>query len=170
MERGRELRADYKTVARALTRKGTSLVKLGRLQDAIDTYQKALTEHRYVRVLSVLGNNVFQGTGRRPRRNLSPCFCNRRNHACLRHPQRRLSVPFKPRPSAGTTEALMVYDWFPTREAGDDSCADIAGTDTLQEPMTTLGKLQRSLEKALKKQQEESYVDMDKACGGARGR
>ena len=46
VERGRELRADYKTIARALTRKGTSLAKLGKLEDAIDTYQKALTEHR----------------------------------------------------------------------------------------------------------------------------
>ena len=46
VERGRELRADYKTIAKALTRKGTSLVKQGKLQDAIDTYQKALTEHR----------------------------------------------------------------------------------------------------------------------------
>jgi len=46
VERGRELRADYKTVAKALTRKGTSLVKQGKLGDAIDTYQKALTEHR----------------------------------------------------------------------------------------------------------------------------
>ena len=46
VERGRELRADYKTIARALTRKGNSLVKQGKLEDAIDTYQKALTEHR----------------------------------------------------------------------------------------------------------------------------
>ena len=46
VERGRELRADYKTIARALTRKGNSLVKQGKLGDAIDTFQKALTEHR----------------------------------------------------------------------------------------------------------------------------
>ena len=46
VERGRELRADYKTIARALTRKGNSLVKQGKLEDAIDTFQKALTEHR----------------------------------------------------------------------------------------------------------------------------
>ena len=32
VERGRELRADYKTIARALTRKGTSLVKQGKLR------------------------------------------------------------------------------------------------------------------------------------------
>ncbi len=53
VERGRELRADYKTVAKALTRKGTSLVKQGKLQDAIDTYQKALTEHRCIQLVRV---------------------------------------------------------------------------------------------------------------------
>jgi stress-induced-phosphoprotein 1 len=46
VERGRELRADYKVIARALTRKGNALVKQGRLEDAISVYQKALTEHR----------------------------------------------------------------------------------------------------------------------------
>lgn len=48
MERGRELRADYKLVARALTRKGNALAKLGRLEEAIGVYQKSLTEHRWV--------------------------------------------------------------------------------------------------------------------------
>ncbi|XP_065857988.1 hsp70-Hsp90 organizing protein 3 [Euphorbia lathyris] len=50
VERGRELRSDYKMVARALTRKGTALVKMAKCsQDfdpAIETFQKALTEHR----------------------------------------------------------------------------------------------------------------------------
>ena len=46
VERGRELRADYKMVAKALTRKGNALVKLDQLSDAISTYHKALTEHR----------------------------------------------------------------------------------------------------------------------------
>ena len=46
VERGRELRADYKLVGRALTRKGTSLVRLNRLEDAVNVYHKALTEHR----------------------------------------------------------------------------------------------------------------------------
>lgn len=46
MEKGREARADYKIIGRALARKGNALAKLGRLEDAIDTYQKALTEHR----------------------------------------------------------------------------------------------------------------------------
>lgn len=50
MERGRELRSDYKMVARALTRKGTALVKMAKIskdyEPAIETFQKALTEHR----------------------------------------------------------------------------------------------------------------------------
>ncbi|KAK3041061.1 hypothetical protein RJ639_026858 [Escallonia herrerae] len=50
VERGRELRSDYKMVARALTRKGTALVKMAKtskdFDSAIETFQKALTEHR----------------------------------------------------------------------------------------------------------------------------
>lgn len=46
VERGRELRADYKVVARAMTRKGNALVKQGRLEEAIAVYGKSLTEHR----------------------------------------------------------------------------------------------------------------------------
>uniref|UniRef100_A0A8R7TKV3 STI1 domain-containing protein n=1 Tax=Triticum urartu TaxID=4572 RepID=A0A8R7TKV3_TRIUA len=50
VERGRELRADFKMVSRALTRKGTALAKLAKSSKdydvAIETFQKALTEHR----------------------------------------------------------------------------------------------------------------------------
>uniref|UniRef100_A0A5B6YNA3 Putative Heat shock protein STI n=1 Tax=Davidia involucrata TaxID=16924 RepID=A0A5B6YNA3_DAVIN len=50
VERGRELRSDFKMVARALTRKGTALVKMAKCSkdydSAIETFQKALTEHR----------------------------------------------------------------------------------------------------------------------------
>ncbi|KAL1559750.1 Hsp70-Hsp90 organizing protein 2 [Salvia divinorum] len=50
VERGRELRSDYKMLARALTRKGTALAKMAKCskdyEPAIETYQKALTEHR----------------------------------------------------------------------------------------------------------------------------
>ncbi|KAK7307803.1 hypothetical protein VNO77_41182 [Canavalia gladiata] len=50
VERGRELRSDYKMIARALTRKGTALVKMAKCskdyESAIETFQKALTEHR----------------------------------------------------------------------------------------------------------------------------
>ncbi|KAH1080378.1 hypothetical protein J1N35_020139 [Gossypium stocksii] len=50
VERGRELRSDYKMIARALTRKGTALVKMAKCskdyEPAIETFQKALTEHR----------------------------------------------------------------------------------------------------------------------------
>lgn len=46
VERGRELRADYKLVAKAFTRKGNALVKTDKLPEAISVYHKALTEHR----------------------------------------------------------------------------------------------------------------------------
>lgn len=47
VQRGRELRADYKLVARAMTRKGNALVKQGKLEEAVQVYQKSLTEHRW---------------------------------------------------------------------------------------------------------------------------
>uniref|UniRef100_A0A2P2KC06 Uncharacterized protein MANES_02G035100 n=1 Tax=Rhizophora mucronata TaxID=61149 RepID=A0A2P2KC06_RHIMU len=50
VERGRELRSDFKMIAKALTRKGTALVKMAKTskdyEPAIETFQKALTEHR----------------------------------------------------------------------------------------------------------------------------
>ncbi|KAH0973850.1 hypothetical protein GBA52_015749 [Prunus armeniaca] len=50
VERGREQRADYKMIAKALTRKGTALVKMAKgskdFEPAIEMFQKALTEHR----------------------------------------------------------------------------------------------------------------------------
>ncbi|XP_027359984.1 hsp70-Hsp90 organizing protein 1-like [Abrus precatorius] len=50
VERGRELRSDFKMIARALTRKGTALLKMAKCSkdydSAIETFQKALTEHR----------------------------------------------------------------------------------------------------------------------------
>ncbi|XP_073287526.1 hsp70-Hsp90 organizing protein 1 [Primulina huaijiensis] len=50
VERGRELRSDFKMIARALTRKGTALAKMSKTSKdfdiAIETFQKALTEHR----------------------------------------------------------------------------------------------------------------------------
>ncbi|RDX90852.1 Hsp70-Hsp90 organizing protein 1, partial [Mucuna pruriens] len=50
VERGRELRSDFKMIARALTRKGTAFVKMAKCSKdydpAIEAFQKALTEHR----------------------------------------------------------------------------------------------------------------------------
>ncbi|KNE62151.1 hypothetical protein AMAG_07396 [Allomyces macrogynus ATCC 38327] len=43
---GREQRADFKLIARALARIGNAYVKLDQLDDAIKFYQKSLTEHR----------------------------------------------------------------------------------------------------------------------------
>ncbi|KAM7531157.1 hypothetical protein LguiB_034567 [Lonicera macranthoides] len=60
VERGRELRSDYKMVARALTRKGTALVKMAKCskdyEPAIETFQKALTEHRNPETLKKLND------------------------------------------------------------------------------------------------------------------
>ncbi|XP_002509580.2 hsp70-Hsp90 organizing protein 3 [Ricinus communis] len=58
VERGRELRSDFKMIARALTRKGTALVKMAKsskdYDSAIETFQKALTEHRNPETLKKL--------------------------------------------------------------------------------------------------------------------
>ncbi|XP_060179980.1 hsp70-Hsp90 organizing protein 3-like [Lycium barbarum] len=60
VERGRELRSDYKMIARALTRKGTALVKMAKTskdyEPAIETFQKALTEHRNPETLKKLND------------------------------------------------------------------------------------------------------------------
>jgi stress-induced-phosphoprotein 1 len=50
VETGRSLHADYKLIAKALTRKGTALVKMAKTSKdydaAIEVFNKALTEHR----------------------------------------------------------------------------------------------------------------------------
>ena len=56
IQKGRELRADYKLIARAMTRIGNSLVKQGKLEEAINTYNKSLTEHRSADTLERLNN------------------------------------------------------------------------------------------------------------------
>jgi len=47
VEKGRDIRADYKVIARALTRKANALAKKERYAEAVDVYHKSLTEHRY---------------------------------------------------------------------------------------------------------------------------
>jgi len=46
VERGRELRADYALIARALARKGNALAKQDKLEEAVAVYNKSLMEHR----------------------------------------------------------------------------------------------------------------------------
>ena len=46
VETGRSLRADYKLVAKAMTRKGNALVRLKKLEEATQVYHKSLMEHR----------------------------------------------------------------------------------------------------------------------------
>ncbi|GIL86810.1 hypothetical protein Vretimale_15617 [Volvox reticuliferus] len=54
VEKGREQRADFKLIGKALSRKGNALVKLGRLEDAIAAYNKSLMEHRNADTLALL--------------------------------------------------------------------------------------------------------------------
>lgn len=56
VEKGRELRVDYKLVARAMTRKGNALMKQGKLELAIDQYQRSLMEHRNADTLKRLND------------------------------------------------------------------------------------------------------------------
>ena len=54
IEEGREVRADFKIIAKAFGRIGTSYEKLGDLPQAITNYQKSLTEHRTPEILNKL--------------------------------------------------------------------------------------------------------------------
>lgn len=56
VERGRELRADFKLVAKAMARKGSALVKQDKLEDAIAMFNKSLTEHRVADTLKKLND------------------------------------------------------------------------------------------------------------------
>ncbi|KAI2819809.1 hypothetical protein CBS115989_4167 [Aspergillus niger] len=56
IEEGRELRADFKALAKAFGRIGTAHEKLGDLTQAIEYYHKSLTEHRTPDVLTKLRN------------------------------------------------------------------------------------------------------------------
>ncbi|RDW61210.1 Hsp90 cochaperone STI1 [Aspergillus mulundensis] len=56
IEEGRDLRADFKHIAKAFTRIGTAYEKLGDLEKAIENYNKSLTEHRTPDALTKLRN------------------------------------------------------------------------------------------------------------------
>ncbi|KAI5289088.1 Hsp90 cochaperone [Ascosphaera aggregata] len=53
---GREIRADFKIIAKAFGRIGTAYERTGDLANAIDFYQKSLTEHRTPDILTKLRN------------------------------------------------------------------------------------------------------------------
>lgn len=56
VEKGHEVHADFKMIARALQRKGTALQKQGDLEGAIASYSKSLTEHRTADTLKKLND------------------------------------------------------------------------------------------------------------------
>lgn len=56
VEEGRELRADFKVIAKAFARIGTAYEKLGDFTQAIEYYHKSLTEHRTPDALTKLRN------------------------------------------------------------------------------------------------------------------
>lgn len=56
VEEGRDLRADFKTIAKSFTRIGTAYEKQGDLAKAIDFYNKSLMEHRTPDALTKLRN------------------------------------------------------------------------------------------------------------------
>lgn len=56
VDQGRELRADYKVIAKSFARMGNAYHKLGDLKKAIEYYQKSLTEHRTPEILTKLRN------------------------------------------------------------------------------------------------------------------
>ncbi|KAJ5109413.1 Heat shock chaperonin-binding [Penicillium angulare] len=56
VEEGRDLRADFKTLAKAFTRIGSTHEKLGDLTQAIEFYNKSLMEHRTPETLTKLRN------------------------------------------------------------------------------------------------------------------
>lgn len=54
VEKGRDMRADYKLIAKSFARIGNCLVKKGELKDAVEYFQKSLTEHRTADTLNKL--------------------------------------------------------------------------------------------------------------------
>mmetsp|Transcript_40369 Transcript_40369/g.89645 ORF Transcript_40369/g.89645 Transcript_40369/m.89645 type:complete len:579 (+) Transcript_40369:115-1851(+) len=76
IERGRELRADFKLIARAMTRKGSALVQMDRLDEAVQVFNKSLTEHRNADTLKKLNDAEKMLKEKREREYINMDLCN----------------------------------------------------------------------------------------------
>lgn len=72
IETARRIRADYPLVSRALTRKGTALVHLGDLDQAVEAFKKAMTEFRNPETLKKLNEAEKMRKERDERAYLNP--------------------------------------------------------------------------------------------------
>ena len=72
VEKGRELRVDYKLVGKAMTRKGNALVKLERFEEAIAVYNKSLMEDRNADTLKRLNETERELKDRKTKAYLDP--------------------------------------------------------------------------------------------------
>jgi stress-induced-phosphoprotein 1 len=75
VEKGREMRTDFKLIARALARKANALVKLGQLEEAIAVYNRSLTEHRAADTLKKLQETEKTLKDQREQDYIDMCKC-----------------------------------------------------------------------------------------------
>ena len=150
-----QIRADYKTVARALTRKGNALARLQRYEDAIATYQKALTEHRCGFIVFAAFPGMQACLLAKTERDLGSTRIMKPALVQLADSPLAKQLPWN-------TAALRCGRWnLLARAAGVlRVCGTLVVIACLCRNADTLKRLQET-EKKLKEQQKTAYVDMD---------